>query len=257
MKRRLTSIIAWWGLPIAALLALLWLMPALIRKETNPDGGMLVTNQPAPVSVVVPTPAAPVVASTATPTPTPASVQAPSALTPTPAVVPSPVLPAGANTPSAPPVPLDASPVAAYWQEQYGITAEDIRQTLDRLRAEGVPDHILRDAGAVFVHLPRRNIHAVTIGTLDLPATATAGEPVPYRLTGRLPDASHAFTHLQVTRIDDRLVLQPLGTRSGEPAPGIEVPVELDGALDPLPAGRYRIEYPGQPDTEERFLTVE
>lgn len=253
MNRRLLFWLVWLGVLGGVVMALLWLAPQAIREERSDLPAVHPTAQD---TSAPPLPSAP--------SSIPGAPQGPSpALVPIaqPAVAPATIAPVGSpaasSTPPVAPITLDVSPIADYWREQYGITAEDIRQTLERLRAEGVPEHILRDAGAVFVRLPRRNVHAVTIGTLDLPVTATAGEPVPYRLTGRLPDASHAFTHILVTQFDDRLVLQPLGTRSGEPAPGIEVPVELDGALDPLPAGRYRIEYPGQPANEERFLTVE
>jgi hypothetical protein len=239
-----------------ALMGLLWLAPCAIREERQ--AGVSAENAGEQVSaatgITAPSSNRGETGPVAVTTGVQRAVASAAASSPS---TPVTVVPANTGTVTNEPVSLDASPVAAYWLEQYGITAEDIRQTLERLRAEGVPEHILRDAGAVFVRLPRRNVHAVTIGTLELPAAVVAGEPVPYRLTGRLPDASHTFTHLAATRIDDRILLQPLGTRSGDPAPGIEVPVELDGELEPLPPGRYRIEYPGQPATEERYLLVE
>ncbi len=252
MKRSNTVWLVWLALSGMAIIGLLWLAPVAIREEHQTSEAVQAAAQQAKTGLA--TSVSPPRQAAADPALAVPGTQPAASSTAIPASAPAPATPGAAIDQ---PVSLEASPVAAYWREQYGITAEDIRQTLDRLRAEGVPEHILRDAGAVFVRLPRRDVHAVTIGTLELPATAISGEPVPYRLTGRLPDASHAFTHMKVTRTEDRIVLQPLGTRSGEPAPGIEVPVELDGELEPLPAGRYRIEYPGQSPTEERLLLVE
>lgn len=155
------------------------------------------------------------------------------------------------------PPPLHLSPIAKYWLDQEGITSEDIRLTVEKLRREGVPEHVLRDPGMVRQRLPRRNVHAVRVGTLQLPTSAPADEPVPFTLSGALPDPSYAFTHFDIQREDDRIVIRPLGQTSGDPAPGIEVPVELSGTLPTLPPGSYRVEYPGMPSEQPLLITIE
>ena len=153
--------------------------------------------------------------------------------------------------------PLHLSPIAQLWLERDGITAEDIRTTVEKLRREGVPEHVLQDPDMVRQRLPRRNVHAVRVGELTLPETAAAGQPVPFSLSGALPDPSYSFTHFDVVREDDRIVIRPLGQTSGDPAPGIEVPVLLEGSLPPLPPGQYRVEYPGMAPDQPRLITIQ
>jgi hypothetical protein len=154
-------------------------------------------------------------------------------------------------------VPLHESPIAAMWLREDGVTADDIRQTVERLRRQGVPERVLNDPGMVRQYLPRRNVHAVHVGVLDIPERAPSGQAVPFSLSGALPDASYAFTHFDVVREDNRILIRPLGKTSGEAAPGVEIPVNLRGEIEPLPPGVYQIVYPGMPPDNLHLLTID
>ena len=162
------------------------------------------------------------------------TVSAPSLST---APTPAPFVPPGY-------VPLSRSPVAKKWLEEEGITAEDIEVAQDRLRAQGFPAHRLDDPGLVRPFLPRRNVVSVHVKSFEIAERAPAGETVPFRLGGVYPDASFQFVRFEVDVQGEVIRIRPIGHSSGEVAPGVEIPVNLEGALNPLPPGTYRIEFP-------------
>lgn len=141
-------------------------------------------------------------------------------------------------------VPLIDSPVADMWIKEHGVTREDIRVAQDRLRRGGFPDRMVEDPGLVSQFLPRRNVAAVNVRSLTIQGKARSGEPIPFTVEGALPDPSFEFTHFSITREGSVIRIRPIGNSSGDAVPGVEVPVQLKGSLDPLPPGVYHIEFP-------------
>ena len=140
--------------------------------------------------------------------------------------------------------PLAESPVAARWKTEMGTTVEDIHVVQSRLRREGFPEEALDDPRLVRQFLPRRHVASVNIHSVEIPERAPSGQPVPFRLSGALPDRSFEFTRFDISRQDDLIRIRPMGNSSGDVVPGVEVPIELDGELAPLSPGVYRIEFP-------------
>jgi len=141
-------------------------------------------------------------------------------------------------------VPLSESPVAKKWRDEEGITAEDIELAQQRVRTQGYPARFLDDPELVRSFLPRRDVVAVNVTAYSIPDRAPANLSVPFRVSGVYPDASYTFTRFEIERQQDTIRIRPIGDSSGEVMPGVEVPVDLDGSLDPLPPGTYRIEFP-------------
>jgi hypothetical protein len=112
------------------------------------------------------------------------------------------------------------------------------------LRLQGYPPHRLDDPGLVRPLLPRRDIVSVNVTNFTVAESASAGTPVPFRLSGVMPDASFSFTRFDIEREGGIIRIRPIGTSSGAVTPGVEIPVDLEGALEPLPPGFYRIEFP-------------
>jgi len=151
-----------------------------------------------------------------------------------------------AQVPFVPPgyVPLTQSPVARKWLEEEGITSDDIEVAQERLRLQGYPPNRLDDPGLVRPLLPRRDIVAVNVTNFTMAERASAGSPVPFRLSGVMPDASFSFTRFDIDREGEMIRIRPIGNSSGAIMPGVEIPVDLEGTLEPLPPGTYRIEFP-------------
>lgn len=136
-------------------------------------------------------------------------------------------------------------PVARFWHEQYGVTAEDIEIAQARLRADGFPEHLVRDPGYVQQRLPMRDIQPVTIDQLEIPGRVPSGQPIRFVARGRFPDSSFSFTRFVITREGDRIQIDPRGEKSGDVAPQIEVATVLEGVIEPLEAGVYLVSFSG------------
>jgi hypothetical protein len=149
------------------------------------------------------------------------------------------------------------SPIARKWMTEEGVTAVDIQNALNRVRAQGYPERMMADPGIVRQFLPRRNIVSVNVDSFDIADHAPAGQPVPFQLNGALPDPSFQFTRFEITRKEDVIRIRPLGNTSGAVVPGVEVPVKLEGALDPLPPGTYRIDFSGSGPEGYHHLVIE
>lgn len=154
-------------------------------------------------------------------------------------------------------VPLIDSPVAERWQREEGITREDIEMAQHRLRKGGFPENMVNDPSMVRQFLPRRNINAVNVNGLTIAAKARAGEPIPFTLDGAYPDPSFEFTRFVITRENNLIRIRPIGNSSGDAVPGLEVPVTLQGEIDPLPPGTYHIEFPERGPVGSYELIVE
>lgn len=155
-----------------------------------------------------------------------------------------------ASSPSQPPfvplgyVPLAKSPVAQQWLKEEGVTPDDIVVAQERLRLQGYPPHRLDDPGLVRPFLPRRDIVSVNVTNFSVAERAASGTKVPFRLSGVMPDASFSFTRFDIEREGEIIRIRPIGNASGAVTPGVEIPVDLEGALEPLPPGTYQIEFP-------------
>ncbi|HMP90090.1 MAG TPA: hypothetical protein PJ991_07805 [Kiritimatiellia bacterium] len=142
-------------------------------------------------------------------------------------------------------VGIASSPVAAHWAQTMGTTIADIEIAQVRMKEGGFSGSLLDDPTLVRQFLPRRNVSAVNIHAIKIAERASHGQPVPFTLAGALPDASFQFTRFEITRKDDVIRIVAIGDSTGEVVPGVEIPIELEGEIDPLPPGTYLIEFPG------------
>jgi len=141
-------------------------------------------------------------------------------------------------------IPLIESAVAKNWMRNEGYSKEDIATAQNRLRKGGFPDHMVNDPNLVRQFLPHRNVNSVLVKGLNIAGKVRAGEPIPFTLDGAYPDASFEFSRFVITRENNVISIRPIGNSSGEPVPGLEIPVSLKGEIEPLPPGVYHIDFP-------------
>ncbi|HMO51059.1 MAG TPA: hypothetical protein PKE26_07620 [Kiritimatiellia bacterium] len=176
----------------------------------------------------------------------PASASGPGLRQPTP-------LPAGSAVPVVREAPqttglgLNAE-IAEKWFVEEGYTDEDIAEAQQLLRQQGFPEDRLTDAGLIRRHLLPRVVTSVQIAAIEVPARVPAHAPIPFVMRGAVPTPEFNFVRFDSVRQDDIIRLRALGhspaydEASGTPARML--PVELEGELDPLPPGSYRLLIP-------------
>jgi len=141
-------------------------------------------------------------------------------------------------------IPLIESPVAKNWMRNEGYSREDIAMAQNRLRKGGFPEHMVNDPNLVRQFLPHRNVNSVHVKGLNIAGKVRSGQPIPFTLDGAYPDASFEFSRFVITRENNVISIRPIGNSSGEPVPGLEIPVTLKGEIEPLEPGIYLIEFP-------------
>ena len=146
--------------------------------------------------------------------------------------------------------------IAKEWLRQ-GVTVEDIQKATDRLREQGLSGPALLDPGLIGQFLPAREIQPVYIKKVNLPPNALSGVPIPFLVEANFPDPSFIFDRWNVILDGSVIVLEPIGSKSGNPVAAIVVPVDLEGELPGLPPGDYTIRVTGLGTEIEASLSVQ
>lgn len=130
------------------------------------------------------------------------------------------------------------------WQQQ-GVTDEDMTVALRTMKLRGFEGPSLRDPALVGQFLPARNITPVQLQALDMPAMASAGKPVPFKLAAQFPSPAYSFSSWDIVTDHEMIRVRPVGHRQAGPVASVVVPVELEGLLPGLPAGTYTVRLEG------------
>jgi hypothetical protein len=138
--------------------------------------------------------------------------------------------------------PFLASPVAAKWKAEFGYTDEDLVLAQRKLRAARSTD--INEPGAIMRALPPRHIASISISSLRVPSEAEAGKPIPFTLSGTAPSPSFTFTRFDINAQGEIIRIRAVGHAEGETESGPGKSLALEGEIDPLPAGNYRVEVP-------------
>ncbi len=146
--------------------------------------------------------------------------------------------------------------LARRWAEQ-GVAEADIASALRKLRNRGFSGSSLRDPALVAQFLPARNVRPVMVESIALPATAPAGQPVPFSVNARFPSPAYQFESWNIQSTGTTVTVRPVGTLSADPVASVVVPVKLEGALPGLDAGRYNVRFEAIGDPVERSLSVQ
>jgi len=137
--------------------------------------------------------------------------------------------------------------IAEKWFREEGYTKQDIEDAMALLREQGYPEQSLQDPGLIRRHLLPRVVTSVQVAAIDIAPEVPANTPIPFRLRGAVPAHEFNFTKFDIIRQADIIRIRALGHSrafDGENAPAGMHPVELEGQLDPLPPGTYRIIIP-------------
>lgn len=151
---------------------------------------------------------------------------------------------------------LQAFPLVNELLEQ-GVTREDFERARQRMLAAGFSEAHTLDLNQLLAVLPRRNVRAVMIDDIELPARGLAGQEVTFTVRGTFPDASYAFDRWDITRTGDQVDVVPIGRTSGEQVPALIVPIEKEGRLPGMEAGRYAVHFKGLGAEASRTLIIE
>lgn len=140
--------------------------------------------------------------------------------------------------------PLLRSPTVENWMKEFGYTRGDIVSVQRALRSEGYDETVLNDPGVVLRRLPVRFVASVATSKIVLPAEAAAGAPIAFTLHGTAPSPSFVFTRFDVLVQGNIIRIRAIGHTDGNNEAGSGDEVTLEGKIDPLPPGDYRVEVP-------------
>jgi hypothetical protein len=138
--------------------------------------------------------------------------------------------------------PFLRSEIAEKWQRELGYTQAEIAAAQRDIRAQRYPEETVNDPGVIMRHLPPRHMGQVTIERVVIASTAAAGAPIPFSISGTAPSPSFQFTHFDILVQGEVIRVRARGNADGNTTEGKGGPVTLDGTMDPLPPGDYRIE---------------
>ncbi|HMO03566.1 MAG TPA: hypothetical protein PKC67_04060 [Kiritimatiellia bacterium] len=138
--------------------------------------------------------------------------------------------------------PFLRSEIAAKWQEELGYTMAQMLEAQQKIRAQRYPEETVNDPGTIMRHLPPRHQGQVSIRSVRVDEVVQAGQPVRFSIEGTAPSPSFTFTRFDINVQPPVVRIRARGHAEGETDAGPGGTVRLDGTIDPLPPGDYRIE---------------
>ena len=136
------------------------------------------------------------------------------------------------------------------------VTDADIGAALAWMKDQGFTGAQLRDPSLVSQFLPAHNIEPVYVDEISLPATAAAGQPVPFTVKANFPSPAYTFEKWEIRPDGARIVVRPVGSKVGTPVAAVIVPVSLDGSIPGLSPGDYTVRFEAIGEPVERQLTI-
>lgn len=138
--------------------------------------------------------------------------------------------------------PFLRSEIAKKWQRELGYTEAEIAAAQRDIRAQRYPEETVNDPGVIMRHLPPRHIGQVAIERVTIEPQVKTGEPIPFSVSGTAPSPSFQFTHFDILVQGEVIRVRARGNADGNTEDGKGGPVAMNGTIDPLPPGEYRIE---------------
>jgi len=134
--------------------------------------------------------------------------------------------------------------IAAKWKKELGYTDSEFIQAQRDLRARGFSEDKVNDPGVIMRHLPPRHTGRIRVSEIIVPEFVAAGETIPFTLKGIKPSPSYSFTHFDILVQGKTIRINAIGNSDGDNEAGLGGPVSLNGTLDPLMPGVYRVVVP-------------
>ncbi len=150
---------------------------------------------------------------------------------------------------------LLARPIIQQWRAE-GVTDEDLLEATKNMKEQGFPPHHWDDVALILQFLPRHHIEPLLTGEISLPDTANSGSPVAFQVSGTVPDSSFSFDSWDIDREGDVVTIRLIGSKSGKPAPLVEVPLTAEGYLPPLDPGIYTVQLSRGSTNAVKTLTI-
>lgn len=138
-----------------------------------------------------------------------------------------------------------------------GVTDDDLASALAWMKDQGFTGAQLRDPALVSQFLPARNTEPVFVEEISLPATAAAGQPVPFTVKANFPSPAYTFEKWEIRPDGARIVVRPVGSKVGTPVAAVIVPVSLEGSIPGLSPGEYVVRFEAIGEPVEKNLTVQ
>lgn len=136
------------------------------------------------------------------------------------------------------------SEIADKWMKELGYTLADIAEAQQKIRELGMSEDIVNDPGVIQRHIKPRHIGNVSTEEIMVPSEAKAGQPIPFTLKGTAPSPTFQFTRFDILVQGDVIRIRAIGNSDADNDAGLGETVMLNGEIDPLPPGHYRIEVP-------------
>ncbi len=140
--------------------------------------------------------------------------------------------------------PFLRSEIATKWQEELGYTMAQLLEAQQKIRAQRYPEETVNDPGTIMRHLPPRHQGQVSIQSVRVDEVVRAGQPIRFSLEGTAPSPSFRFTRFDISVQPPVVRIRARGHADGETESGAGGTLRLEGSIDPLPPGDYRIEIP-------------
>lgn len=150
---------------------------------------------------------------------------------------------------------LLARPIIQQWRAE-GVTDEDLLEATKNMKEQGFPLHHWDDVALILQFLPRHHIEPLLTGEISLPDTANSGSPVAFQVSGTVPGSSFSFDSWDIDREGDVVTIRLIGSKSGKPAPLVEVPLTAEGYLPPLDPGIYTVQLSRGSTNAVKTLTI-
>lgn len=138
--------------------------------------------------------------------------------------------------------PFLRSEIATKWQQELGYTMAQMLEAQQKIRAQRYPEETVNDPGTIMRHLPPRHQGQLSIQSVQVDEVVRTGQPIRFSVEGTAPSPSFTFTRFDINVQPPVVRIRARGHAEGETETGPGGTVRLEGSIDPLPPGDYRIE---------------
>jgi hypothetical protein len=140
--------------------------------------------------------------------------------------------------------PFLRSEIATKWQQELGYTMAQMLEAQQKIRAQRYPEETVNDPGTIMRHLPPRHQGQLSIRSVQVDEVVRTGQPIRFSVEGTAPSPSFTFTRFDINVQPPVVRIRARGHADGETDSGAGGTMRMEGTIDPLPPGDYRIEIP-------------